>query len=277
MLCLPTGKGRHPAAVLVHGSGPHDEDETIGANKPFRDLAWGLASKGIVVLRYEKRTHRYPTATAPDGWTLEMETMDDALAAVSILRKRAEVDPNRVLIIGHSQGAFCAPFIAHKDGKLGGLVMMAGNARSILDLIVEQTEYLAGLDGSINEQEAKQISEIKAAAETILKGKLTGEAKALSPASWFLQVHNLDPLKAASELKIPILILQGGRDYQVTRKDYDLWQNNLGSHKNATLKFYEDLNHLFMTGKGRSGPQDYDVPGHIDPRVISDIVAWIRP
>jgi uncharacterized protein len=58
-LSLPKGDGPFPAVILVHGSGPLDRDETIGPNKPFRDLAHGLASRGIAVLRYEKRTKEH--------------------------------------------------------------------------------------------------------------------------------------------------------------------------------------------------------------------------
>jgi len=86
--CDPEGKGPFPAVVLVHGSGPQDRDETIGPNKPFRDLAWGLASQGIAVLRYDKRTkvHGAMMAGAVEQFTVKEETIDDALAAVALLR-----------------------------------------------------------------------------------------------------------------------------------------------------------------------------------------------
>ena len=94
-LTLPVGEGPFPAVVLVHGSGPNDRDETIGPNKPFRDLAWGLASQGIAVLRYEKRTKQYPEkmAAIQDTLTVKEETVDDALAAVELLRQTAENRP----------------------------------------------------------------------------------------------------------------------------------------------------------------------------------------
>ena len=105
-LSLPVGDGPFPAVVLVHGSGPEDRDETIGANKPFRDLAWGLATQGIAVLRYDKRTLVYAQAMKDQiqSLTVQDETIDDALAAVELLRSADKIDPARVFLAGHSLG-----------------------------------------------------------------------------------------------------------------------------------------------------------------------------
>ena len=79
-LTVPVGNGPFPAVLLVHGSGPNDRDETVGPNKVFKDLAEGLASRGVVVLRYEKRTRQYSSKTeAMDKFTVKEETVDDAL------------------------------------------------------------------------------------------------------------------------------------------------------------------------------------------------------
>jgi hypothetical protein len=143
-LALPSAAPPFRAVVLVHGSGPHDRDETIGANKPFRDLAWGLAARGAAVLRYEKRTrhHAERMAAAVERITVREETIDDALAAVSMLRTRPEIDPARVFVLGHSLGGTLAPRIAEADGRLAGIVILAGAARPLEDLVVEQVRYL---------------------------------------------------------------------------------------------------------------------------------------
>jgi dienelactone hydrolase len=103
--------------VLVHGSGPQDRDETIGPNKPFRDLAWGLASQGIAVLRYEKRTkkHAMKLVLIKNTITVKQETIDDALAAVALLRKTERIDPNRIFVLGHSLGGMLIPRIGARD------------------------------------------------------------------------------------------------------------------------------------------------------------------
>lgn len=112
-LSTPHGDGPFAAVVLVHGSGPQDRDETIPPNKPFRDLAWGLASQGIAVLRYEKRTKAYAASLKSEvnTFTVKEEVIDDAVEAVACLRERPEIDARRIFVLGHSLGGFLAPRI----------------------------------------------------------------------------------------------------------------------------------------------------------------------
>ena len=275
-LTIPTAAGPHPAVVLVHGSGPHDEDETVGANKPFRDLAWGLGSRGVAVVRYVKRTKQHPRALEAGAWTLETETIEDACAAVGLLRKRSEIDPRRVFVVGHSLGGWAAPAIAERDGKLAGIVLMAANARPILDLVADQTAYLAKLDGAVSDEEQAGLDKINASLEAIRAGK-PEEAPDLFgvPAVYWARLNKVDAVATAAKLDLPILILQGGRDYQVTRKDFALWKERLGRRKNVTLELYDALNHLFVAGRGPSTPQEYQQAGHVDADVVTDIAAWI--
>ena len=145
LLLVPHSDAPVPGVVLVHGSGPQDRDETIGPNKPFRDLALGLVAQGIAVLRYDKRTFASGSAMVLSGRpiTVEEETVADALAALDSLRAVPGVDPARVYLLGHSLGGYLAPRIAARDGKLAGVVILAGNTRPLEDLIVEQLDYLA--------------------------------------------------------------------------------------------------------------------------------------
>jgi len=98
-----------------------------------------------------------------------------------------------------------------------------------------------------------------------------------APASYTLDLD--DYIRAAAEmaklLKQPMLIMQGGRDYQVTETDFNMWKNALGSRTDVTLKLYPDLNHLFMTGDGKATPAEYDKPGSVSQNVISDLISWI--
>src|SRR6201999_1634611 len=108
----PVGKGPFPAVVLVHGPGPDDRDETIYSNHIFRDLAEGLASQGIAVLRYDKRTKVYGEKMSELDFTIQDETVDDAVKAVALLRQQPEIDPARVFVLGHSLGGYASPRIA---------------------------------------------------------------------------------------------------------------------------------------------------------------------
>src|SRR5205823_4382224 len=107
-LTAPKQGGTFAAVVLVHGSGPNDKDETFGPNKPFRDLAWGLAARGIAVLRYDKRSKIHPEQFR-GNFTVKEETVDDALAAVNLLHKASRINPKRIYVLGHSLGGMLIP------------------------------------------------------------------------------------------------------------------------------------------------------------------------
>ena len=157
------------AIALVHGSGPHDRDETIGPNKPFRDLAWGLADRGIAVLRYEKRTRQYPGKSGGvKDYTVREEVIDDALAAAAFLRTRDRIDPKRVFVLGHSLGGTVAPRIADEDRALAGLVILAGVTRPVFDVVREQLAYLASLNPGTIDQEQALDGLKRAAPESVL-------------------------------------------------------------------------------------------------------------
>ena len=271
-LTVPVGAGPFPAVVLVHGSGPNDRDETVGGAKVFKDLAEGLASRGIVVLRYEKRTLQHRARIAAIAkFTLEEETVEDAVKAIALLRSQAEVNGSRVFAIGHSLGGYVAPRIAEQDGKLAGIVLIAANVRPLEDLLVEQMNYM-GITG-------KQLDNAKAFQANVKKLEPGDEDKpALGglPASYWVDLKGYDPAAAAKKLAIPMLILQGERDYQVTMTDFALWKTAVGSAKGVVMKSYPSLNHLFVAGVGKSLPAEYSQPGHVAPPVIDDIANFVK-
>jgi dipeptidyl aminopeptidase/acylaminoacyl peptidase len=282
-LTLPTAAGRHPAVVLVHGSGPHDRDETIGPNRPFRDLAWGLASRGIAVLRYDKRTkvHAALIAGNPSGFTLREETIDEVLAAVALLRTTAGIDASRLFILGHSLGGMLAPRIAARDPGIAGVVILAGSTRPLHDILIAQHEYLARLDGSVTPDEEKRLADLRrdlAAVSALSAADQTSPRLILgAPPSYWLDLRAYDPVATARRLTRPMLILQGGRDYQVTMEDFHGWEAALSDRADVRIQVFPSLNHLFVAGEGTPTPAEYQSPGHVAPEVIEEITAWIRP
>lgn len=285
-LTTPTEGGPWPAVVLVHGSGPNDRAETIGPNRPFRDLALGLASRGIAVLAYDKRSLTHGAAMAAvKGMTVQDEVVDDAVLAVDLLRATGGVDPARVWLLGHSLGGMLAPRIAEQANGLAGLVILAGAARPLEDLILDQTRYLAQRDGNVTAPERSVLEKVEEQVAAIEDPDLDAGTPAADllgvPASYWLDLRGYAATAVAATLDVPILVLQGERDYQVTMADFALWKKALGTRDDVTLTSFPELNHLMMTApattstppgsKGLSGPEEYQVAGHVDEAVIDAI------
>lgn len=279
-LTRPVRNALVPAVVLVHGSGAGDRDESLGPNKPFRDLALGLASRGIAVLRYDKRNRVYPGPFAAiRGLTVKDETIDDALAAVDFLRHDPGIDGQRIVVLGHSLGGMVAPRIGQADPKLAGLIVMAGNTRQVDAAVVEQTQYLADADGVVTPQEQAQIDAAKATVASVARltpADASNPAPIFgAPASYWLDMRAYDPPAVARAVAQPILVLQGERDYQVTMTDFAAWKSGTAGKGNVTFKSYPALNHLMIPGTGKSLPAEYAVPGHVDAAVVADIAQWV--
>lgn len=280
ILTLPANKTHVPLIILVHGSGPGDKDESVGANKIFRDLAVGLASNGIATLRYDKRTKVYATQLKPDSITIYEEVIDDAVSAVGLGATFTEINTSEIYVLGHSMGGMAAPAIAAKAEHVKGIILLAANARPLQDLLLEQTNYIFSLD-SLTTAEKKQLDILKRQIEASKRSDLTtamlpNELPMNVPASYWISLNHYHPLETASMLKQRMLILQGERDYQVTMQDFALWKNQLNSNKNVNFKSYPKLNHLFIEGETKSVPKEYETAGNVASYVIKDISDWIN-
>ncbi|MGZ7067543.1 MAG: alpha/beta fold hydrolase, partial [Methanobacterium sp.] len=276
-LTVPEGSGPFPGIIMVHGSGPNDKDETIGPNKPFRDLSWGLASKGIAVLRYDKRTFVHAKELTPDlvqKITVKEEVIDDAILAIQLMRQMEKIDPKRIFLLGHSLGATVAPRIGKKDQALAGLIIMAGITRSLEDTILDQYTYLYSLSGTMTDVQKAELEALKEKVDRVKDPELSDDTPSRDlplgvPVAYWKDLRDNDPSDAVKSLSMPILILQGERDYQVLQTDdFEGWKKALNNRKNATFKIFKGLNHLFIAGEGKSTPQEYLVEGHVDVDVI---------
>ena len=274
-LIVPRGRGLYPVAVLVHGSGPNDEDETVGASKPFRDLALGLAANGVASMRYVKRTRHAPHGFAPGKrYTVKEETIDDARAAVALCATEPRIDSKRIWILGHSLGGYLAPRIAAGEHRVAGVVILAGSTRPMEELIVEQTKYLAPGANDL-------IARAEAGARAVRDPKLAEGTEvdflgARLPGSYFLDLRGYDAAAAAAALEVPVFVGQGERDYHVGRADYDGWARALAGRPGAKLKLYPGLNHLFQSGDNQSRPEEYASPSrHVSAEVVDDLAAFI--
>ena len=263
--------------MLVHGSGPNDADETIGGLKVFKDLAVGLGSRGIAVLRYEKRTH-----ASPAGVRTQKEEVDDAAhAAVAFLKTTSSIDRKRIVVLGHSQGGYLAPRIARADPAIRALIIFAGSTRPLEESIVAQLKYISSLSPG-DDQLRALIGEAEKFKQTVQSPKLKPDNPVALPTggtitgAYFLDVRGYHPEKVAAQLAIPIAVLQGERDYQVTvADDFAAWKTALGKRKSVTFFTYPDANHAFVAGTGQAIPAEYGKPGHVEDKVIDDLATWI--
>jgi fermentation-respiration switch protein FrsA (DUF1100 family) len=278
ILTLPKKGDHFPIVILVHGSGPHDKDETILTNKPFKDLALGLAAKGIATLRYDKRTFIYgiKSASNPKLVTLKEETVDDAVTALNLAKTFKEIDPKKIYLLGHSLGAVAAPRIAKETSFIAGIIFMAGNARSFEDVIADQMAFVLPLQ--VSKKQADSLLEVlKPQIAMIKRGDYNDSTAKLPlglPGAYWKDIKNYDQVAAAKSLPMPMLFLQGENDYQVTMKDFAMWKKALADKKNAQFISYPGFFHLFYQGEGK--PSDYEKSGHISEKVITDISAWIK-
>ncbi|MCL2193122.1 MAG: alpha/beta fold hydrolase [Treponema sp.] len=277
-----------PAVVLVHGSGPNDMDETVFKNKPFRDIADYLPTKGIAVLRYNKRTFVYGKQMAKEkdsrNFTVKDETIEDAILAANLLRDDDSIDPNRIYIVGHSLGGVLAPRIDAEGGNFAGIIILAGSSRSLIDIIISQNEEMIPQLGKLLQFIAKKrFASVKAKLEAIptmteseaKNAKLFGQNLV-----WYLKEMAEHPvadyLKATEK---PVLILHGGKDFQVTmEKDFALYREICAGKQNIGFKVYPELNHLFMKsiyGNLKDYKREYNVPQKVDPTVLDDIAEFV--
>jgi len=282
-LTIPNdAKAPLPAVVLVQGSGPSDRDETVYANKPFKDIAEYLSSHGIAVLRYDKRTSTYGAEMAADlaNITVETEMIQDTIAAADLVKADARIDKSKVFLLGHSEGGMMTPRIDAEGGDFAGLVILAGSPRNLSDILIDQTaaavEKLSDAQKPAGQLQLAQLIDLFDRLPTMTDDEARATTIGGASAYYFKEMNEHPASGYLTNLKKPVLILQGDKDSQVNPvKDYGAYQTLLTGRDNVTFKLYPGLNHLFMTSITGTAA-DYQRPGHMDETVLKDITAWLQ-
>ncbi|MCL2497679.1 MAG: alpha/beta fold hydrolase [Symbiobacteriaceae bacterium] len=276
-----------PLVILVQGSGATDYDETVGANRVFGQIAYGLAQRGIASLRYDKRNFAYPEISADPAFSIYQEYVEDFRAAALLAQEAPGVDREQVYILGHSLGGMLAPLMA-KENALAGMILFAGSPRSLMDILDDQQEALLDFyathqmtDMAASYREMQQFwrrERAELATMTAAEARAAGTVYGMSA----YYVYSLEPnnaLKDIQELALPTLILQGGADWQVyADQDYALYREALADKSYVTFRLYPGLNHLFMPSVATNiidAMEEYQTQGAIPGTVFDDMATWI--
>lgn len=282
-LAVPERDDPVPGVVLVHGHGIHDPDGTAGATRILQDVAWGLATRGIASLRYEKRLHEHEV---PDEeYTLDTIVVDDAVAALDELAGTDGVDDDALFVAGHSQGGTCAPRIAARHGDTAGVVNLDGTANTVPDPEdLTWLRYSMDPDGDLDEDQQAELESRRETFRRIADGDFEDDETIEGyPGAWHRSHLAYDPLATASGLEVPVLVARTARVDEDRQADLLEWRREeTAAWERAALpagsrvEFYEDVSHYFQEGPTPVRLIDLYFGGNVERYVVQDVAEWIH-
>jgi dienelactone hydrolase len=269
-LTIPQGvTGRVPVVITITGSGPQDRDESIPivpGFRPFRQIADTLGRRGVAVLRLDDRGTGESTGDFSKASSADFA--DDVRAAIAWLRARPDVNPAKIALLGHSEGAMIAPMVAATDPKLAGIVLMAGPSKRGREVLDHQIRYGVEHDSSIvPSKRDSAFAASRAAADTTA-----------APGPWMKFFLQYEPLPTVRRVKVPVLVLQGGTDQQVTADQAEALGAALreAGNRDVVVRVLPNRNHLFLPDSIGNPAGYVRLPsGRIGPDVMGEIADWV--
>ena len=249
-LTLPkASKAPFPAAVIITGSGSQDRDGAMGVFNLYKLVAEALSNAGVAVLRADDRGVGKSVLTDPKRPTSYRDLINDSRAAVEYLTQRGEIDKTRIALVGHSEGAETALTIASEDPRVAAIILLAGCARPVDRVALEQSIYQTALQRPIDPNDSNSLPEIFRTILQRFEAARNEKAPASGPDAnaWFREHINSDPSALARRVKCPVLILNGERDALVLAHNaIELAQALIaGGNKQVRLRIFPNLTHLF--------------------------------
>ncbi|MFX1575277.1 MAG: alpha/beta hydrolase family protein [Promethearchaeota archaeon] len=301
-----------PAFVLVHGSGPNDRDENPDLTlmppndkeklaqalkafnldlsqyklNVFNEMSDYFVKGGFAVLRYDKRgvgrsEGNYETAGFKDF-------ISDAHAAIKFLRNRTEIDPSKIIVLGHSEGGIIGPVLCVEDPNIAALVICAGTSQKLDDILIHQANYAKKmLKGLTQEQKDKlgvknapdPVKIVEELVEKVKRGDQYVEIEGHKVyAKWFREHFTHDPLETIRKVKCPVLIVQGEKDFQVPYSNAlalrDALENS--GNSNVRLLLFPNIDHLLKFEPHQSSQLSYisNMNREVEPLILKSIVVW---
>jgi len=290
----------YPAVLFVHGSGAVDRDGNAAGFEmdAYRQLAVALAESGIASFRFDKR------GTGESGGDLSMASRDDLVEdlqyALETLRRQREVDAERIVLVGHSEGGYLAPILASEDETIAGLVLIAAAATSLdevtlwqietvlraqgasqeqVELALEQEhEYFAFVKSSVGEWADYTVADLQTAMPWLTDEAAQGLASTGLSLSWLRQHYTADPAAVLAQVSCPVLVIHGDKDSQVPVEEAERIREVLENAGNVdgTVRVLSDLNHLLRYHPEEPSLIARHLDDAIDPRVIDALATWFR-
>jgi pimeloyl-ACP methyl ester carboxylesterase len=305
-LVMPPTGGPFPAVVLVTGSGPQSRDELVEYHRPFLVLADHLVRRGIAVLRYDDRGVGESTGAFDQATTADLA--DDAAASLAYLRGRAEIDPGRVGIIGHSEGGMIAPMVAARSSEVAFIVLLAGPGVPLDELLVTQMGQFAVADGATERQVAALLAMYRVIHRAVAtetdrnavytaigayyngltatekvdlgwpRSRLNAEIETrLAP--WWRYCLAFDPAVYLEQVRCPVLAVNGDHDLNVAAAEnlaaIDRALTRAGNTDYRVVQL-PGINHG-LNGNGRTEPSDTtQAIETVSPGLLDLVSSWTR-
>ncbi len=306
-ITIPKNKENPPVVILISGSGPQNRNEELLNHRPFLILSDYLSRRGIAVLRYDDRGVGESGGQFNGATSLDFAS--DVEAAIEFLKKRKGINTNKIGLIGHSEGGLIAPLVASKNSDVSFIVSLAGTGVDGKQVLLTQMKRGAELQGvspeiiqinnefadivlSIVQEEHPDVMESKTIASfeqhrtnlseeikniytmDVLKKNFLGFTK--DP--WMHYFVKTDPVQFISKVRIPILVINGSKDYQVI-PELNLAGFRKGlkkaGNKDYTIKEIEGLNHLFQTADTGAGTEYETIEETFSPVALKIVGDWI--
>jgi alpha-beta hydrolase superfamily lysophospholipase len=240
-------------------------------------LAYGLAAEGVTTMRYDKRTVAHAIRLKENEITPDEEVIQDAISALQTLKSNPDFEGYKVILVGHSLSAMLGPAIAKKASFIAGAALLATPARRFEVIITQQMSYL------LSDQPNADTAELRKQNNEFIANFRNGRYKGMSGAQllgmaphYWTWLNHYDIIKTGKNLKKPLYLVQGGRDYQVLNEDFELLKAGWAKRPNTTFKYYENMNHQLMEGKGKPSPVEYEIPNHVRNDIIQDMASWMK-